>query len=106
MKNIIKELQEKAEYELDQIGLTPRTDFEGTQEEHDKQHLQKALEYRKAIKILSSKFKVRDWMVAETHEFKSFDKAKSFYDETIKLCEGGETDVELYAVIEAVNNID
>lgn len=106
MENIIKELQEKAEYELYQIGMTPRTDFEGTQEEHDEQHKRKAIDYENAIIILSSKFMVRDWMVSETHDFDSFDKAKGFYDERIKLCDGGETDVELYAVIEAMNNVD
>lgn len=106
MENIIKELQENTEYELGRIGLTPTTDFKGTQEEHDKQHLQKALDYRKAIRILSAKFMVRDWMVSENHEFDSFDEAKTFYEETLKLCEGGETDVELLAVIEAVNNVD
>ena len=105
MENIIKELQENAEHELRQIGMTPITDFKGTQEEHDEQHRQKALDYEKAIKILSSKFMVRDWMCSEVHKFKSFNKAKSFYDERIKLCEGGETDVELYAVIEAINNV-
>lgn len=56
MKYIIKELQENAEHELRQIGMTPRTDFKGTQEEHDEQHRQKALDYKKAIKILKKTF--------------------------------------------------
>ena len=106
MKDIIKELKENAEHELRQIGMTPRTDFIGTQEEHDQLHKKRADEYQKAIKILSSKYKVRDWMCSESTDFNDFNDAKDFYDERIKLCDGGEADVELYAVIEAVNNVD
>jgi hypothetical protein len=106
MENIIKELQISMDHELRQIGLTPRTNFKGSQDEHDNYHRSKADEYRKAIEILSAKFMVRDWMVSETHSFDNFDNANDFYIESVKLCNGGDTDIELYCVIKAINNVD
>ena len=106
MEDIIKELKESMEHELRQIGMTPHTYFKGTKEEHDQLHQKRADDYQKAIKILSSKYKVRDWMCSEIHDFNDFNDAKDFYDERIQLCDGGETDVELYAVIEGINNVD
>lgn len=106
MKDIINYLQSIVEHESRQIGMTPKTCFNGTQEDHDDYHRKKAQEYEKAIKILSSKFMVRDWMCSEVHGFNDFDEANDFYKERIELCNGGETDVEIYAVIEQFNNLD
>jgi hypothetical protein len=52
MEKIIKELESKKEFELQQIGMTPTTDFDGTQAEHDKLHANNACEYQRAIDIL------------------------------------------------------
>lgn len=49
MKEIIEELQSKLDYELHQIGMTPHSEFNGTQREHDFGHALKAVEYQKAI---------------------------------------------------------
>lgn len=54
MKNIIEELQSKAQHELAQVGITPRTNFLGTQEEHNKLHSDRAREYLLAASLLTS----------------------------------------------------
>jgi hypothetical protein len=53
MKIIIEELRASMEHELRQVGLTPRTNFIGTQDERDAHHNLKADKYKDAIKILS-----------------------------------------------------
>jgi len=52
MKEIIAELQANKKHEINQIGLTPRTNFKGTQIDHDLQHKKKAIKYQMAINIL------------------------------------------------------
>lgn len=55
MEWIIKELESHRDYELMVVGLTPSTDFKGTQEDHDNIHNQRAGDYQRAIDILKSK---------------------------------------------------
>jgi hypothetical protein len=98
MKEIIEELQKKREYELRQIGLTPISDFKGTQKEHDEIHQKNADEYEIAINILSSKFKIRDWITGELTCFEDYMKAKNTYQDNIDFClkSNGEIDCELF----------
>ncbi len=108
MSKIIDELKKNMELELKQIGLTPHTDFKGSQKQHDNMHRKKAKEYKNAIKILSAKeFLVRDWMVAEDHYFTNFKKAELFYNERVEYmsADGGECDVQFSCIIAGVNNL-
>lgn len=52
MKRVIEELKRMRDSELHQIGMTPHTSFEGTQEQHDELHRERAAEYERAAKIL------------------------------------------------------
>jgi hypothetical protein len=54
MKAIIKELEANKQHELNQIGLTPRTDFKKSQRLHDLRHRLKAKKYQKAVKSLEA----------------------------------------------------
>lgn len=54
MEKIIKELEAEKESELHQIGMTPHTDFKGTQTEHDQLHANNACEYQEAIDVLKA----------------------------------------------------
>lgn len=106
MKRIIDELQAKVQHELRQVGMTPRTTFAGTQEEHDEMHRQRALEYLKAIKILSSTFQVRDWLTSNIYHFNDFYDAEAKFNEMVCDAIGDECDVQLLALISEFNNVD
>lgn len=54
LDRVIEELRWMAECQNNSIGLTPRTNFPGTQEEHDSYHMKRAQEYEKAAKLLSN----------------------------------------------------
>lgn len=105
MKRIIKELLANEQHELNQIGLTPRTNFIGNQEEHDAYHMQKACEYQIAAKILSATFQVRDWLVSEVHCFDTFSEAESKFKELLEETKEQECDVQLMSVIDEFNNV-
>jgi len=51
---IIKIMRSNKEHSLYQVGLTPRTNFKGSQEDHDNQLREDAERFQKAIDILSS----------------------------------------------------
>ena len=106
MERIISELTTNMQHEINQIGLTPRTDFNGTQEEHDKYHRDMADKYDMAIRILTCKFQVRDWMVSEVCSFDTFDEAEIKFDELTSESDDHECDIQLLAVVREFNNVD
>ena len=106
MNRIIKELEEKRRHELFQIGLTHRTNFNGTQEEHDNYHRERANEYAVAIKILSSKLQTRHWLDGLTKEFDNYEDAKKDYDDYIESTKNGDSDIQLLIIVDEFNNVD
>jgi hypothetical protein len=106
MNRIIEELKQKHQHELNQVGLTPRTNFQGTQEEHDEFHTQRAFEYEQAVKLLSAHFQVRDWMVSEIHCYDSLLDAQNKFDELADENKDHECDIQLMAIVDEFNNVD
>ena len=105
MKRIIDELLASEKRELGQVGLTPRTNFDGTQEQHDAIHVSRAKEYADAAKILQSKYATFDWLTSYFKHFDSYKEAKSEYLKMIQNAGKSDCDVQLLAVIEECNNI-
>lgn len=108
MKEIIKELLQKSDYEMYQIGLTPRTAFTGTQEDHDRHHLEMAEKYKEAARLLSGKYCIIDWMVSEIHDFKTLEEAKLKFNELIEESKNQQCncDIQLISIIGEFNNVD
>ncbi len=102
---IIEELESNRKHEMHCVGMTPRTNFNGTQKEHDDLCKKNANDYEKAINILKeNKYIVRDWMTADVFEFDDYETAKNKYNEILSI--RGELDVQFYKIIESINNVD
>ena len=51
-------------------------------------------------------FVIRDYTCGGLHDFSSYDEAKAKFDAIKKETEGHECDMQLYFILEEVNNID
>lgn len=108
MKEVLENLELQVRRHEGAIELTPTTYSGFTQEEHDAYHEEMAENYKKAIKILTGSYVVRDWMVGEVSVFTNYDDAKADYNQRVKdsLVGNGDCDVQLFVVTDEFNNVD
>jgi len=56
------------------------------------------------IPLVSKRYIVREWMIAEVHEFDDYDDAKRKYDKLLD--KDAETDIQLYQILDEYSNMD
>jgi len=101
MKKVINELKHSAMCEINKVGLTPRSVFDGAQEGHDTMCKEYAREYELASRVLSCrKYVVLDVTDGRQVIFESFKDAEKAYDIELKHLRsiGAEVELEMYSL--------